>query len=442
MRLQRAQLGLLAALAATVPVSIFASEILLALSALVLIARIVRRQARLPRTAADTPLVAFAVWSLLSASFAASPARSHEDAKKLLLLFLFYLGVEVLARGDERRRVLDVLLIGGLALSALMVAQHHFLGFDRLDRRPHGFLGHYMSASGEAMAVLLLAVARLGFQPLPRPRLRDLWLCGLVLLGVAVVAAFDAAGPGTLPTRLFVALLALLAAGLALSRSPAVGAAAAALPLAVAPLTAWALVVSQTRGAWLGAVVGLAALALLRAPRLLLAVGAAVLALLLAHPAALDGRLTLEDASSVDRYYMWQAGLDMIADRPVFGLGPGMILSSYPRYRWPEAPNPLAPHLHNNLLQFAAERGLPALAFFAWCALVVAATALRQARPAVPGGHGDPDAAGALAVLAAVFAAGLFEYNLGDSEVLMLVLLAVAVPFALERARRAETPGA
>jgi O-antigen ligase len=441
LRLQRAQLALAAALAATVPVSIFASEILLALSALVLIARLVRRQARLPRTAADTPLLAFAVWSLLSASFAASPARSHEDAKKLLLLFLFYLGVEVLTRGDERRRVLDALLMGGLALTTLMVVQHHFLGFDRLDRRPHGFLGHYMSASGEAMAVLLLAVARLAFEP-RRARARDLWLAGLLALGVAVVAAFDAAGHGTLPTRLFVALLALAAAAVGLSRSPAVEAAAAALPLAVAPLAAWALVVSQTRGAWLGAIVGLAALALLRAPRLLLAVGAAVLALLLVHPAALRDRLTVADASSVDRYYMWQAGLDMIADRPVFGQGPGMILSSYPRYRWPEAPNRLAPHLHNNLLQFAAERGLPALAFFGWCALVVAGTALRQARPAVPRGRPEPDAAGALAVLAAVFAAGLFEYNLGDSEVLMLVLLAVAVPFALERARRADAPGA
>jgi len=29
-----------------------------------------------------------------------------------------------------------------------MVAQHLFLGYDRLDRRPTGFLGHYMSASG------------------------------------------------------------------------------------------------------------------------------------------------------------------------------------------------------------------------------------------------------------------------------------------------------
>ena len=32
--------------------------------------------------------------------------------------------------------------------------------------------------------------------------------------------------------------------------------------------------------------------------------------------------------------------------RSVFGQGPGMILSAYPSYRWPEAPNPRAPHLH------------------------------------------------------------------------------------------------
>jgi hypothetical protein len=33
----------------------------------------------------------------------------------------------------------------------------------------------------------------------------------------------------------------------------------------------------------------------------------------------------------------------------------------------------------------------------------------------------------------AVLVAGLFEYNLGDSEVLMLALLVTAVPFALQR---------
>jgi hypothetical protein len=38
-------------------------------------------------------------------------------------------------------------------------------------------------------------------------------------------------------------------------------------------------------------------------------------------------------------------------------------------------------------------------------------------------------------VLAGILVAGLFEYNLGDSEVLMLVLLLTAVPFALARER-------
>jgi hypothetical protein len=42
-----------------------------------------------------------------------------------------------------------------------------------------------------------------------------------------------------------------------------------------------------------------------------------------------------------------------------------------------------------------------------------------------------------LGALAAVFVAGLFEYNLGDSEVLMLFLLLTAVPFALGHARAA-----
>jgi hypothetical protein len=44
---------------------------------------------------------------------------------------------------------------------------------------------------------------------------------------------------------------------------------------------------------------------------------------------------------------------------------------------------------------------------------------------------------GALGALAAVLVAGLFEYNLGDSEVLMLTLLVTAVPFALQRERAA-----
>ena len=61
MNLERAQLGLLAALAATIPVSIFASELLLWLSLGVLAVRLAVRRARLVRTPLDTPLLALVV---------------------------------------------------------------------------------------------------------------------------------------------------------------------------------------------------------------------------------------------------------------------------------------------------------------------------------------------------------------------------------------------
>jgi O-antigen ligase len=438
LNLERAQLGLLAALAATIPVSIFASQLLLWLSIAVLVGRLAARRARLVRTPLDTPLLALAVWTLLAASFAQDPVHSHETSKKLVLYALFYVGVEVLGRAAGRERVLSSALLGGLALAGLMLAQHLFLGYDRLDRRPSGFLGHYMSASGVTMAVLLLAVARLALGPRARPRLVDLRLPAIVLAAVGAVAAATLAGHGVVATRLCVGALAALAAAVALSDRPAVRAAEAALPLVTAPLAAWALVVSQTRSAWIGAALGLAVIAVLRAPRLLWLLGAAAAAVVLLRPASVTSRLTIVDESSRDRYYMWQAGIDMVLDKPVFGQGPGMILAVYPRYRWPEAPNPRQPHLHNNLFQVAAERGLPGLAFFLWWVVAAFVAALREARrDANEGPDAGWAAGGVLGALAAVFVAGLFEYNLGDSEVLMLFLLLSAVPFALRHARAA-----
>jgi O-antigen ligase len=436
--LERARLGLLAALAATIPVSIFASQVLLALSLGVLLARLLRRETSLPRTPLDGPLLALVVWTLLAASFAAEPAVAHEESKKLLLFALFYLAVEGLAPAEDRERVLVAALLGGLALSAFMVLQRHALGYDGLTRRPPGFLGHYMSASGVTMAILLLAVARLATGPRVRPRPIDLGLSAAVLAAVAAVALATALGHGVVATRLFVAALAATAAALALSRPARARAAGAALPLVVLPIASWALVVSQTRSAWIGAAAGLAALsalALLRAPRLLWAAVAVGGALLLASPGGVRARLTVLDESSRDRYYMWQAGLDMLLERPVFGQGPGMVEVVYPRFRWPEAPNPRQPHLHNNVMQVAAERGLPGLVFFLWWVGVAFLAALRAAqRTAVVGRGAGWAAAGALAALSAVFVAGLFEYNLGDSEVLMLVLLLTAVPFAKDEA--------
>ena len=164
---------------------------------------------------------------------------------------------------------------------------------------------------------------------------------------------------------------------------------------------------------------------MLRAPRLLWGLAAAVAPMLVLRPAPVMERLTLTDASSSDRYFMWQAGIDMIRDNPVFGQGPGMIQAIYPDYRWPDAPNPATPHLHNNALQIAAERGLPCLAWWLWWVAAAMGDAYREWRR---GGSRSWTAGGAFAFLAAFMAAGLFEYNFGDSEILMFAAPRVRAP--------------
>jgi O-antigen ligase len=391
--LERAQLGLIASVVATCQVSIFVAQVLLTLAVGVYGARLLLRRATWPRLPLDGPVLAFAVWTLLSAAFSTNPLVAHQSAKKLVLFLLLYVAVDSATDVRARERIVDAALLGTLVLGAGALFQYFLLGFDTLNSRPTSFLGHYMTAAGLSMLGLVLAAARLVLRrgrpaspPWPPPRYRT----------ALALAAFAASG--------------------------------------------WALVVSRTRNAWLGAVAGLAVVAVLRAPRTLWLLGSAVVAIALMRPAPVMDRLTVTDASSVDRYYMWQAGIDMIRDRPVFGQGPGMILSRYPLYRWAEAPNARAPHLHDNALQIAAERGLPCLAFWLWWMAAAMGDAYREWRRGASGAGWS--AAAALAMLTAMMMAGLFEYNFGDSEVFMLVLVTAAFPYALRRERQVTIPAA
>lgn len=138
----------------------------------------------------------------------------------------------------------------------------------------------------------------------------------------------------------------------------------------------------------------------------------------------------MEDASIQSRFYMVEAGNGMVADYPMFGVGLNQVQNLYDRYK-PEADSRTAPHLHNNLMQIAAERGLPALA--AWLAfmLILFRNIHRKVREKKVTPWGKVIASGALAVVTALFVAGMFEYNFGDSEVQMLFFLCISLPFGL-----------
>jgi len=133
----------------------------------------------------------------------------------------------------------------------------------------------------------------------------------------------------------------------------------------------------------------------------------------------------------------------MVRQRPVFGVGPDLVKRYYPVYRAPAAPRYEVPHLHNTLLQLAAERGLPSLA--AYLAMTVVAAVAAWRGYVREGGRQGPRPDLYMGVLLALLAfnlAGLFENNWGDAEVQRPILFVMAIPFCLRGAAGEAQPPA
>ncbi|HEY7575602.1 MAG TPA: O-antigen ligase family protein [Thermoanaerobaculia bacterium] len=194
-----------------------------------------------------------------------------------------------------------------------------------------------------------------------------------------------------------------------------------------------AMLLTFTRNTYVGALAALVAYLALRRPKGLLALPAFLLLVFWLLPAGQRDRVrsiaSLTDDTNRDRVAMAHAGARIIATFPVFGLGPDMVKPYYRHFRDPDAPSFKVPHLHNNFLQLAAQSGLPAAAAYLTLALFVIVAAGRKLRR-----ERRPDRAGLLAGVflasVALFAAGFFEYNFGDTEIQMATLLLWAIPFS------------
>lgn len=317
---------------------------------------------------------------LLGASIVASydPRVSVGSLTELVSLATVLLG-PLLVRGERpTRRLVDGLVaVGGLI--ALYGLLQFFDGYGGLDRRIRGPFSHWMTFSGVLLICDLLLMARLSVDQTSRRAWR--WLA-----------------------------LAVINLG---------------------------LLGSLTRGVWVAFAVMLAVLLALRRPRYLVALLPAALLFLLLSPVPLLNRILsitdLQDSSNYDRLCMADAGLRMIAERPLFGIGPDMVQRRYALYRNPTAPRYWVPHLHNNLLNLTAERGLSSLVAYLWLAAAPLLLAVRRYR--TEGGADGPRAdlyLGTILALVGFNLAGLFEYNWGDVEVQRLALFLLAIPFCLE----------
>ncbi len=152
--------------------------------------------------------------------------------------------------------------------------------------------------------------------------------------------------------------------------------------------TGLGIILSLSRGAWLGLLIALAVMALVWsartrrfvAPTATVLVLVGLLGILGALPLALatrvtsvvdnfgifDARLvppTSENFAVVERMAHWQAGWEMFLDHPWLGVGPGNYPAVYERYAIAGWREPLG-HAHNYYLNMAAETGLVGLTTF------------------------------------------------------------------------------
>ncbi len=330
-----------------------------------------RRRPQAPRFA--LPLALYALLTLVSAALSTDPTTSVIDSRQLLLFLLVPLTYDLITREWANTAATAILSAG--AVSGLVgIGQYAILNYN-LDQRPHGTLGMYMTYSGLTMLIVCLAVAQVLFARSGRT-----W---------------------------------------------------AAL---VVPALAVALAVTFSRNAWIGACSAVALLFLLKDFRLLGILPLIVAFFFLAAPADIQQRFfsifDSRDLSNRDRLAMLEAGGRIVRDHPLAGVGPDMVLREYPHYRTADAVLEMPPHLHNVPVHVAAERGLPALAVWLWF-VVVAAIDLKRLFNSAGDLRWLP--AAGLAAMVAMLTAGLFEYNFGDSEFLMVFLFLITLPFAAIR---------
>ena len=325
------------------------------------------------------PLLVYAGLTMVSTAFSPDPLASLREDKQLIWYLVIPVTMGLAARTRATTVTNAIIAVGAVSAFVGMV-QGIIVGELNLDyllhNRPHGVVGHFMTYSGLLMLVACTAAAQLLY------RERE-WLWPAVAVPALLVA----------------------------------------------------LAVTLSRNVWIGTLLALTALLLLRRPKLTLAVPLVVAASLLV-PSVRDRALSMFDPSNPtnrDRLSMWKSGQAMIADHWVTGVGPNMVPRAYiERYKRPDAVDPddqpgsTRAHLHNVVIQIAAERGVPALIAWFWFLAVAARDLWRQTRT----GPAPGLAAAGLAAIVAMLSAGMFEHNFGDSEFLLLFLALITLPYA------------
>ena len=368
--------------------SIAITQAFLALAGLLLAAHLLQHHYRISFPAIKLPLLLFCLFTVVSVLWATNPGAGLFAVRKLVLFLIILMAVNLIV---GRRHL--VWLWKGLFVEAAiagLIAAGQFVRQYRMVRAEHphhvyaymittritGLMGDWMNFGGQQMLVFILLAA---FLLLALRTGRTWWV--------------------------------------------------------VAAIVALSIVLNLTRGVWLGCFFALTYLLWCWKPKWVVALPVLAVVIYLFAPRMVHERLWLalhpaHDPSLAIRFEMWEVGLNMVKAHPWVGVGPNNIPQVYDLYL-PKGNAPIAGyhyHLHDNFIQFAAERGLPCLAAWMWL-MVALLWGMWKIRRESGAGRWMVD--GALAAWLAFVVEGFFEFNFGTSPVLMVFLFVVSTPFVV-----------
>ena len=381
----RILLAVAIAAAGFIQISIAASQTLLGIG--ILLNLIFRQKLNFPRI--WVPLACLFLWTALADVISPDPWLGRAQIKKFFVFFFIPLIYGVFEEQFPKVFYLMMAWVAGATTSALLAilqfvrsAQASYISY--VGKRITGFESHWMTFGGLQLSVLLLLLAQLFFS---NRRLPWWAYSSILILGAAIL-------------------------------------------------------LGGTRSIWLAAIPAVVYLVGLWRPRMILAVPLLVGAAFFAAPHNVKERfLSLTHPqegvdSNRHREVTFITGLEMVKAHPWFGLGPEEIARNFDSYVPKDIRRPLPVgyygHLHNIYLQYAAERGIPGLLCVLWfiglalydCMRALLSQSLRERSQEAFILHG------AVAVTIGILVGGIFEYNLGDSEVLMMFCSVVALGYA------------
>jgi putative inorganic carbon (hco3(-)) transporter len=342
------------------------------------------------------PFVLFIFVALLSITGALSLQFALKELTKWIEMFAVYVYVANNFDAAKMKRALVVIFLAGFSEAAIGIYQFLF------QWGPKGFLlfGNFIRAFGT-------------FEQ-PNPFAGYLALILPVALGVAI-SVFSS------QTSVFRKSLKALITEYWLLFAACVAFAAMFI----------AVVMSWSRGAWLGVAAGLIVTVIVQSRRafVLTIIAAFVLTFVIllssinVIPDVIAARFSgiadyfgvfdvrgvkVDDANFavVERMAHWQAAWGMLHNHPLLGVGIGNYAVVYPEYALPRWDDPLG-HAHNYYLNVAAETGFVGLAAY----LILWTAAFWQSWRAVRGLRGlwQSVAAGLLGMLVALFAHNMFD---------------------------------